>query len=50
MWYLKTECKEAEVFSVENSPQNTSSSSVIPSNAFNKNIDKHSIASAKWGQ
>ena len=50
IWYVKTEYKEAEVFWVANDWQNTSSSSVRSSNTFNKNINKHSITSAKWGQ
>ena len=38
------------MFWVANERQNTSSSSVKSSNTFNKNINKHSITSAKWGQ
>ena len=48
--YIEIEYKEAEVFWVANDWQNTSSSSVRSSNTFNKNINKHSITSAKWGQ
>ena len=33
-----------------NDQQNTSSSTVRSSNTLNKNINKHSINSAKWGQ
>ena len=49
-WYFKIEYKEAEVFWIANNQQNTSSSSVKSSNTFNKNINKNSITSAKWGQ
>ena len=38
------------MFWVANDRQNTSSSSVKSSNTFNKNINKQSITSAKWGQ
>ena len=48
--YIEIEYIEAEVFWVANDRQNTSSSSVRSSNTFNKNINKHSITSAKWGQ
>ena len=38
------------MFWIANDWQNTSSSSVRWSNTFNKNINKYSIISAKWGQ
>ena len=47
--YLKIYYIEAEVFWVANDRQNSSNSSVRPSNTFNKNI-KHSIPFANWGQ
>ena len=50
IWYVKTEYNEAEVVWMANDWQNTSSSSVISNNTFNKNINKYSITSAKWGQ
>ena len=50
VWYVKIEYKEAEVFWVTNDRQNESSSLVGSSNTFNKNVNKHSSTSAKWGQ
>ena len=50
IWYVKIDYKEAEVFWIANDAQNTSGSSVRSSNTFNKNINIHSITSAKWGQ
>ena len=50
IWYVKIEYNEVEVFWNANDWQNTSRSSVMLSNTFNKNIQKNSITSAKWGQ
>ena len=50
IWYAKIEYKEAEVIWIANDRQNASSLSVRSSNTFNKNINKHSITSAKWSQ
>ena len=50
IWYVKIECKETEAFWVANDRQNTSGSGVRSSKAFNKNINKHSVTSAKWDQ
>ena len=48
--YVKIEYKKAKVFWLAKERQKTSTSSVRSSNTFNKNINKHSITSAKRGQ